>query len=41
MYIDGQWVNSSSGKKIETLNPEYYFNEYGELLNIVNIEHKK
>mgnify|MGYP001275243577 FL=1 len=22
MYIDGQWVNSSSGKKIETLNPE-------------------
>ena len=22
MYIDGQWVDSSSGKKIETLNPE-------------------
>jgi len=22
MYIDGQWVESSSGKKIETLNPE-------------------
>ena len=22
MYIDGEWVNSSSGKKIETLNPE-------------------
>ncbi len=22
MYIDGEWVSSSSGKKIETLNPE-------------------
>ena len=22
MYIDGEWVDSSSGKKIETLNPE-------------------
>ena len=22
MYIDGQWVNSESGKTIETLNPE-------------------
>ena len=22
MYIDGEWVNSSSGKKIKTLNPE-------------------
>ncbi len=22
MYIDGEWVNSSSGKKIESLNPE-------------------
>ena len=22
MYIDGKWVDSSSGKKIETLNPE-------------------
>ena len=22
MYINGEWVNSSSGKKIETLNPE-------------------
>ena len=22
MYIDGQWVDASSGKKIETLNPE-------------------
>jgi len=22
MFIDGEWVNSSSGKKIETLNPE-------------------
>jgi acyl-CoA reductase-like NAD-dependent aldehyde dehydrogenase len=22
MFIDGQWVNSESGKKIETLNPE-------------------
>ena len=22
MYIDGQWLDSSSGKKIETLNPE-------------------
>ena len=21
-YINGQWVDSSSGKKIETLNPE-------------------
>ena len=22
MYINGEWVESSSGKKIETLNPE-------------------
>ena len=22
MYINGEWVDSSSGKKIETLNPE-------------------
>ena len=22
MYIDGQWVDSESGKTIETLNPE-------------------
>ena len=22
MYINGEWINSSSGKKIETLNPE-------------------
>ena len=22
MYIDGEWVDSSTGKKIETLNPE-------------------
>ena len=22
MYINGEWVNSSSGKKIESLNPE-------------------
>ena len=22
MFIDGEWVESSSGKKIETLNPE-------------------
>jgi aldehyde dehydrogenase (NAD+)/betaine-aldehyde dehydrogenase len=22
MFIDGEWVDSSSGKKIETLNPE-------------------
>ena len=22
MYINGEWVNSSSGKKIKTLNPE-------------------
>ena len=22
MYINGDWVDSSSGKKIETLNPE-------------------
>ena len=22
MYIDGQWVNSETGKTIETLNPE-------------------
>ena len=22
MFIDGAWVESSSGKKIETLNPE-------------------
>ena len=22
MYIDGKWVDSSSGKKIKTLNPE-------------------
>ena len=22
MFINGEWVNSSSGKKIETLNPE-------------------
>ena len=22
MYVDGEWVDSSSGKKIETLNPE-------------------
>ena len=23
MYINGEWVDSSSGKKIKTLNPEY------------------
>ena len=22
MYINGEWVDSSSGKKIKTLNPE-------------------
>ena len=22
MFIDGEWLESSSGKKIETLNPE-------------------
>ena len=22
MFIDGQWLNSESGKTIETLNPE-------------------
>ena len=36
LFTEGYRTNS-----IETLNPEYYFNEYGELLNIVNIEHKK
>ena len=36
LFTEGYRINS-----IETLNPEYYFNEYGELLNIVNIEHKK
>jgi hypothetical protein len=36
LFTEGYRTNS-----IETLNPEYYFNEYEELLNIVNIEQKK
>ena len=36
LFTEGYRTNS-----IEALNPEYYFNEYEELLNIVNIEQKK
>ena len=34
MYINGEWVDSSSGKKIQTLNPENNITEtFGDLCN--------